>query len=149
MAEEKLILNKHVVLNLRARTKDGAIREMCGILGDHSSVKDAKRLLQDVMRRENQESTYVGNNVAIPHAMSPGVTGIRVGFGRSIKGIPIRTRGKETKIHFVVLIVFSAQQVNNYLRVLSYLSTHLHDRSTRKRLLECETGQDILAILTP
>ena len=149
MAQAKLILNKHVIAELEALSKSGAINELWRSLKAHRGVRDPKRLLADVLKREGHASTVIGYGVAVPHAMTTAVSGLLVCFGRSTKGIPTRWHGRATKIHFFLFIAFSATQVNNYLRALAHLTRRLHDASIRRKLLKAKTSRELLDLLTP
>ena len=74
------------VIDLQARTKDAALRELVGTLRGVQEVPDADAVLGAVMDREKVLSTGIGLGVAVPHAKIVGVTEFVLAYGRSREG---------------------------------------------------------------
>src|SRR5438093_652773 len=86
-----LLSKSMVVMDLKARDKKGAIREVVQRLVHQGKVpdEDAKKVERQVHKREGQGSTGIGKGLAIPHAKGcPQVEAIYGVFGRSMGGIP-------------------------------------------------------------
>ncbi|MEM7263860.1 MAG: PTS sugar transporter subunit IIA [Planctomycetota bacterium] len=94
-------------LDLKARTKDEAIRELIATLVsggqiEESSTADAEAAVEE---REQQGSTGIGRGLAIPHAKScsflSGIVGV---FGRSAEGIEYNSvDGEPVRVLFLIL----------------------------------------------
>jgi PTS system fructose-specific IIC component len=73
-----------VRVRLDARDKESAIREMAGLLAGSGRVADVDELVRTALRREEQGTTGLGEEIAIPHAKTDAVTAPVVGFARSV-----------------------------------------------------------------
>jgi PTS system fructose-specific IIC component len=63
-----------VTVRLAADSKDDAIREMAAMLGRTGKVADAEALVAATFAREEQGTTGLGEEIAIPHAKTDAVT---------------------------------------------------------------------------
>ena len=75
-----------------------------------SNLKDA------VLLREETASTYVGHNLAVPHARAAGLEDSYIVAGISKNGIDWPT--ENTKAHTVILIGVPENKISEYLRLL-------------------------------
>jgi mannitol/fructose-specific phosphotransferase system IIA component (Ntr-type) len=84
-----------VKVRLAADSKDAAIREMAAMLAETGKVADPDELVRAAFAREEQGTTGLGEEIAIPHAKTDAVTdrgvravrgGRRVGFARRYEG---------------------------------------------------------------
>ena len=67
MADKKSIFNEdNIRLNASFATKEEAIRAAGQILVDNGYVKE--EYIDDMLKREEVVSTYIGNHIAIPTA---------------------------------------------------------------------------------
>lgn len=133
-----------VRLDLKARKKEDAVRELVGLLVDAGKLEgDAERYAGEVMEREKISSTGIGGGIAIPHRLIAGVSGIMMAIGRSDKGVPYDTvDGKPAHLIFMII---SAQGRNaEHLKILSKLSRLLNDRSFFEALMRAQSGEDVL-----
>ena len=76
-----------ICTDLRAKTKDEAIKEMVDLLYDAGVVTDKAVFTQVIYDREALSSTGMGMGFAIPHGRSEVVTGPRVAVGFSRDGL--------------------------------------------------------------
>lgn len=76
-----------VKVRLDAVGKEDAIREMAVLLARSGRVADVDELVATALRREEQGSTGLGEEIAIPHAKTDAVTAPVVGFARSAEGV--------------------------------------------------------------
>ncbi|MFE0911208.1 fructose-specific PTS transporter subunit EIIC [Streptomyces sp. NPDC058812] len=129
---------------LDAHDKEAAIREMAGLLASTGKVADVEELVRTALRREEQGTTGLGEEIAIPHAKTDAVTAPIVGFARSAEGIEWGSLdGTEAKLVFMISVPEAAAG-DEHLRILALLSRKLMDTDFRARL---QTAQDEAAIL--
>ncbi len=67
-----VLQEKHMTLDLRAETRDEALREIVATMRGATQVAEPEKFLGEVFAREEVHSTYMGNGVAFPHADGPG-----------------------------------------------------------------------------
>ena len=81
--------------DLRARTKDGVLKELAERLAKDPDVRDARLLLEMLKKRESLGTTAIGSGVAIPHGRTLAIPNIKLLFARSQKGIDFDAPDKE------------------------------------------------------
>ncbi|MFG2197056.1 fructose-specific PTS transporter subunit EIIC [Streptomyces sp. NPDC048639] len=152
LAGEHDVLSGHITAGtvaeqLAADTKDTAIRELAELLAESGKVADAEELVRAVFLREDQGTTGLGEEIAIPHAKTDAVTAPVVGFARSAEGIEWGSPdGTKARLLFMIAVP-EATAGDEHLRILALLSRKLMDTGFRERLVDAGGKQEILRIL--
>ncbi|MGW3571415.1 fructose-specific PTS transporter subunit EIIC [Streptomyces sp. NPDC000941] len=132
---------------LAADGKEAAIREMAELLATSGKVADAAELVRAALAREEQGTTGLGEEIAIPHAKTDAVTEPVVGFARSPEGIEWGALdGTKAKLVFMIAVPEAAAG-DEHLRILALLSRKLMSAEFRERLLEAADEAAILRVL--
>ncbi|WUG01941.1 fructose-specific PTS transporter subunit EIIC [Streptomyces sp. NBC_00467] len=136
-----------VKVRLKAGTKDAAIREMAAMLATTGKVTDLEALVAAAFAREDQGSTGLGDQIAIPHAKTDAVTAPVVGFARSAEGVEWGSLdGTQAKLIFMITVPEAAAG-DEHLRILAMLSRKLMDTGFRERLSAAPDEAAVLAVL--
>ncbi|MEU6078889.1 fructose-specific PTS transporter subunit EIIC [Streptomyces sp. NPDC047108] len=136
-----------VTEHLTADTKDSAIRELAELLAESGKVADREELVRAVFAREDQGTTGLGEEIAIPHAKTDAVTAPVVGFARSAEGIEWGSLdGTKARLVFMIAVPEAAAG-DEHLRILALLSRKLMDGGFRERLMAADGRQEILRVL--
>ncbi|GAA1500663.1 fructose-specific PTS transporter subunit EIIC [Streptomyces bangladeshensis] len=132
---------------LGAAEKEAAIREMAELLARSGRVADVAELVATALRREEQGSTGLGEEIAIPHAKTDAVTEPVVGFARSAEGVEWGSLdGTKARLIFMIAVPEAAAG-DEHLRILALLSRKLMDAGFRERLLAAPDERAVLAVL--
>ncbi len=131
---------------LAARTKEEALRELAGVIGEAAEVENPDRLLAAIFEREKIMSTGIGLGIAIPHAKIREVKDFIVALGKSDAGLEFNSLDGRP-VHFVVMIAGPDNQQERYLQLLARITLKLKDAMVRRRLEEAQTSGEILAAL--
>ncbi|MFD7507680.1 fructose-specific PTS transporter subunit EIIC [Streptomyces sp. NPDC059850] len=132
---------------LAADCKDEAIREMAALLAASGKVADAAELVRVAFAREDQGTTGLGEEIAIPHAKTDAVTAPVVGFARSAEGIEWGAPdGTKARLVFMIAVPEAAAG-DEHLRILALLSRKLMVAEFRERLVGAEDVGAILGVL--
>lgn len=131
------------VMQMAARTRKEALRELADALAQRTQEISGTDLLDLLMEREKLGSTAMGDGIAIPHARSDALDHIVLGFGRSREGIQFESVDGEPT-HLFFLLVAPKQEGSAHLLTLARLSRVLSDERFRQRLLEVEDVDDLL-----
>ncbi|MGP3976544.1 fructose-specific PTS transporter subunit EIIC [Streptomyces sp. 8N114] len=132
---------------LSAVDKDAGIREMAALLERSGKVADSAALVQAALAREEQGTTGLGEEIAIPHAKTDAVTAPVVGFARSAEGIEWGALdGTKARLVFMIAVPEAAAG-DEHLRILALLSRKLMDPAFRTRLLEAPDKEAVLDAL--
>lgn len=146
----KTVLRKGAYrLELRGNTKQEIIHEMVDMLVDGGQIKAEHRapVLKAILDREKKMSTGVQHGVAIPHGkadeMDDLVTAVAlkkdgIDFG-SLDGLPSR---------IFVMTVSSVLRTGPHLQYLAEVSKLLNVPSVRERILNAQSVDELLGILT-
>lgn len=141
------LTERTVKVRLDAREKEAAIREMVGLLARSGKVADADELVRTALRREEQGTTGLGEEIAIPHAKTDAVTAPVVGFARSVEGVEWGSMdGTKARLVFMIAVPEAAAG-DEHLRILALLSRKLMDAGFRDRLLAAPDESAVLGVL--
>ena len=135
-----------VTLDIAAREKEDVITELVKLLYDAGRLDGVERYVEEVLAREKISSTGIGQGIALPHRLVTGVNEIMIAVGRSAKGIPFDSVDNKPA-HLVFLIIGPQGRNNEYLKVLSRLSSHLNDRSFFEALMRVEEPEDVILLV--
>ncbi|MFQ3562935.1 fructose-specific PTS transporter subunit EIIC [Streptomyces gramineus] len=137
-----------VAVRLEAGGKEEAIREMAGLLARSGRVADAGELVASALRREEQGTTGLGEEIAVPHAKTDAVTAPVVGFARSAEGVEWDSPdGTKARLVFMIAVPEAAAG-DEHLRILALLSRRLMDAGFRERLLAAPDERALLGVLS-
>lgn len=128
--------------NLKAATKEEAIRELCQTAAGQQSILNAEDIFYGVMERESSFSTALEQGVAIPHARIANLDRPIIVFGRSLPGIDWNTPdGKLTRFIFLILTPDDMDVVQ--VQILAHLAQGMSDEKVRTALATGANGLDI------
>lgn len=150
-AEEEVLsgylTEQTVKVQLDSTEKDSAIREMANLLAATGKVNDVEELVRTALRREEQGTTGLGEEIAIPHAKTDAVTSPVVGFARSAEGIEWGALdGTKAKLIFMISVPEAAAG-DEHLRILALLSRKLMDTGFRERLTAAPDEAAVIEVL--
>lgn len=145
MTLRELFTSQSVELNLKAETKDEALKELIELLGLDS--KSEGILFKTLKRRENLGSTGIGKGIAIPHCRSLVVNELRLAYGRKEEGLDFQAID-DAPVHNFFLIVAPPLEVSNqYLPVLGKIAQFAKDPDIPDVLASLESPEDFLKLL--
>ncbi len=139
------ITESSVIVDLKARDKEGALKEIVDTLKNRGVLRGEAPYLEALVEREKLCSTGIGRGVAIPHAKLKGIDAILVSFARSKEGVDFEALDKKP-VHFFFTIFTPEDVPEEYLVLLARISRIAKDEEFRKAVLEAETPQDIIKI---
>ncbi|MHC4939193.1 MAG: PTS sugar transporter subunit IIA [Planctomycetota bacterium] len=131
---------------LEASDKEGALREIAGLVMDLPEVEDGERLLEAIFEREEIMSTGIGLGIAIPHAKIPEVKEFVVALGKTSRGIEFNSLDGQP-VEVIVLIAGPDDQQERYLQLLARITLKLKDATVRRQIAAAGDVDAILAAL--
>ena len=136
---------RSIQLDMVAKTKDEALRELVGYL--NIDRKSREILFKMLKRREKLGSTGVGRGIAIPHCRSLVIKRLRVAFGRKPEGLDFDAIDGQP-VHYIFLIVAPPIEVSNqYLPVLGKIAQFSKGSGAPSALAEVETASEFMDLL--
>ncbi|MDA2452341.1 PTS fructose transporter subunit IIABC [Bacillus cereus] len=132
---------------LKGETRDDIIDEMIQKLKQVGALHSVTEFKQAIMNREQESTTGIGINIAIPHGKSATVRKPSVVFGIKQSGIDWNSLdGTEAKLIFMIAVP-KENEGNEHLKILQMLSRKLMDDSYRERLLSVQTKAEAYKLL--
>jgi len=142
----ELIKNDTIILELESIKKEDVLDELINKLDEAGRLNDKQEYKKEILKRESEGTTGIGEGVAIPHAKTSAVKTPSIAFGRSKDGIDFDSLDGEPT-HLFFMIAASKGAHNDHLKTLQKLSTFLMDENFRKELLIADTKKEILDII--
>lgn len=141
-----LISKDSIDLKVEASSKEEILKKAVELMNQNGNIIHKDEYLKLVMKREEESSTGIGEEIAIPHGKgdsisAPGLAAMVIPNGVDFKSLD----GKPVKLLF--LIAAPNTKDNVHLEVLSRLSTLLMDEKFRKQLLEAKSKEEFLTMI--
>jgi len=135
----KFLTADRIILDLSADTKEDAIRQLVKKISSGRAASGLPLNEEDtfraVMERENQQTTGIGNGLAVPHARIEGWRELSLVFGLSRKGIDFDSLDGQP-VNFIVLLISSHEEPYIILQVMSVLIRVLVEEGYGKRIFD-------------
>lgn len=143
-----MLIDKDLIsLDLVAKEKVEVITSLAASALRADKISSLEGFIEDVLEREKNYSTGIGEGIAIPHAKSKYVKEAVILFGKLRENIDWDSiDGKPVEVVF--LFGVPEENVNNlHLKLLSQLSRKLMDEDFIKLLKNSKTEDEILEAL--
>jgi nitrogen PTS system EIIA component len=141
------LLDKNAILpDMAATTKLAVLEELAATLVPGTDGLDLDTVVEVLMERERLGSTGIGDNVAIPHGKLTNLSGLKLAFGRSLKGVNFDSMdGKPSHLFFLLLAPVNSAGL--HLKALAKISRMLMSAAFRENLMQAAQGRDIYQLL--
>lgn len=134
-------------VNVAGSTRDEVIDEMIQKLDSTGAISSISDFKQAILSREQESSTGIGMNIAIPHGKSDAVKKTSVVFGLKSDGVDWKSLdGTDAKLIFMIAVPKESEG-NEHLKILQMLSRKLMDESFREQLLSIKTKEEAYQLL--
>ena len=144
------VVPEAIISELRARTKEEAVREMVDALYVARCVGEADRedVVKAILHREQLGTTGFGDmGVAFPEARHPSVGRMLGTIARSRGGVEFDAMGGGL-VHILFLVVSPPNRPADFLRAEEMISwLLLHNDDFRDRLHRAETREEIVGLI--
>ena len=141
-----LLSPETIRLELQARDKVPALREVAELLAQNKCVGNFEAFFNEIPQREQVSNTALGHDVAIPHARTDQCSDILIAVGRSRDGIDFEAKDGQP-VRLIFLIGTPKQMVTDYLRVVGTLARLLRQDDLRQQLLDAPDAAAFIKII--
>lgn len=139
--DDSLLRKENVFLNQEFANKEEAIRFAGRVLVDSGYVEES--YIEAMIERDNMTSTFMGNDVAIPHGteeakkavLKSGFTVLQVPQGVDFDGEKVR------------LIFGIAGKDGTHLEILSGIAITCSDMANIEKMVKAETAEELMELL--
>ncbi|MHC4938804.1 MAG: PTS sugar transporter subunit IIA [Planctomycetota bacterium] len=148
MALHEYCIPGAILPELEAADKEDAIRQMVDALVSAKALtaKKADAIGKEIIERERQATTGIGNGVGIPHARSDNVDKIILTFGRVDTGIDYAAVDGE-RVRVLVLLVSPKDATDEHLAAMKSIVGIIRDGYQCKRLIGCRSAESFVDLL--
>lgn len=129
-------------INLQVQGADRitALQEVAGQLKGHPEVSNYEGFYDELLAREALDTTYLGNEIALPHARTQHVDKIVLAVGRSDQGVQFQDSDQSVRLMFVLGTPKS--NPTDYLMCVSSLCKVLNNSANREALMNAATPEE-------
>jgi fructose PTS system EIIBC or EIIC component len=134
-------------VDLDGSTRDDVIDEMIHMLKQTGSITSSMSFKEAIINREEESTTGIGMNIAIPHGKSEAVNKPSVVFGIKKDGVDWNSLdGSKAKLIFMIAVPKESEG-NEHLKILQLLSRQLMDEEYREKLLNVKSREEAFVLL--
>ena len=135
-----------IIPDLAATDKRAALEELAATLVPGNEGLELDTVVEVLLERESLGSTGIGDNIAIPHGKLATLSGLKLAFGRSLKGVDFHSMdGKPAHLFFLLLAPINSAGL--HLKALAKISRMLMNPSFRESLMQASQQQEIFQLL--
>ena len=146
MAFEKYLAIPTVV-DLESDDKVEALRELAGAICKALDLRKPKVLADEILRREEAASTFIGQGLALPQARGPIKAEFAVAVGRSRRGIEYNA-ARGALAHVIVLLVSRGNaDKERQLQLLAELADFFKADAMREALMAPGESIDVRSVV--
>jgi len=127
------------IVDLDYDEKDDALEQLVRRLCRKLKIKDHRPILDDILKREETASTFIGSGIAIPQAEVEIEEDFAVIVGRSVEGVNYDA-ARNAKVHIVALVVANSTRIDEEQQIefLAKMSTFFKDELVNDLLIKDE-----------
>lgn len=140
-----VIVEQGVILDLKGPDRAAVFNELLGALEAAGRLKNRKKCYDDIVRRERQLGTAIGEGVAIPHACTEGVAQPMLAIGRCAAGIEFDSLDPQP-VKLVFLLLCPKAAASLALVVMGRLAEILATTGAIPSLLAATSAADVLSV---
>lgn len=146
MKLSEIVSPETILPEMTGRTADEVLKEFCRAIVVAGKYYSSEALYDRLYEREQQESTGIGNGLAIPHCKIENLSQAILAIGYSPHGVDFHALdGKPT--HFFFMVVSPSNASVLHLRILAAVSRLLKSPNFLTELQEHPGKEEILALI--
>ena len=137
----KIITEEQICLNLKGTSKHEVIGELSQLLYDNALISDIAEFTKDVLFRESEGITGLGDGIAIPHGKSAIV------IGKCHSPVVWESLDNQPVELIIMFAVKNVDATTLHIKLLQQVAAILADEDKIKQLKASQTKQEIMALL--
>ena len=141
-----LLQPEMILLDLQAREKLPALRELVTALQHHPALPRPEAFFRELLARERNTNTALGNGLAMPHARTELCDDIVIAAGRSSAGIDYAAPDGQP-VRLLFMLGSPQGQLTRYHQLIVGLARMLNRTANRDRLLAATDAADFIRVM--
>lgn len=135
-----------IYIDLDAKNKDEVIKKLSSTLHSKGNIDNLDEFINAVYERESIGETGMGNQIAIPHGLTPAVKKASVAIAKLKNSVEWESLDDEP-VKLVFLIAASTDELEKtHLQMLSQLAAVLAYKEHINGLIKCENADEFLQL---
>lgn len=134
------------VLELNSGEKTDALSELATAACKVLAIESTKEVIDEMLKREENSSTFVGQGVALPQTKAPLESEFAIVVGRSTLGIPYDAARNALAQIIILLIARQDADPNSQITVLSELAAAFKSEQAREQILNAQSPISLIEI---
>jgi len=137
-----------ILCNMEVGDKEDAVRQLVAALGQSKAIPKTKvtAIRKEVIERERQATTGIGNGVGVPHARSDHAKNLCLAIGRIPEGIDYGAVDGE-RVRVMLMLVSPKNATEEHLAVMKAIVRIVRDPYQCKRLHGCRSIESFLDLI--
>lgn len=145
---KEVISQDLIIEDLNVETKGEALRALVKLLDTQGYLNDPEEFLTDVLLREEEGVTGLGDGIAIPHGKSDGVKKTVIAIGKNKKGLDWGSLDDEVVEVIILFAVKKTDETTLHIKMLQKVAILLADEELLRKLRNATTNLEIYELLT-
>ncbi len=141
----QLLSSERIVIWNEPIRKEAVLRRLVETIGQGDGDRDPAKLLNAILEREEQGSTFFNEGAAFPHARIDGLTSSIVSLGLTRQGVS--DAPTEKPVELVFLILSPAENADEQIKIWALASQGSQNRHFRQNLQSCRTPEEVMAAI--
>jgi diadenylate cyclase len=149
MSFEQYLISPSVI-ELKSDEKGEAFRELSTVICKTLDIRKQKQIVDDIEKREEAASTFVGQGVALPQARGPIKDDFAIVVGRSLTGIKYEA-ARGALAHIIILLISrddDEESGGRQLQILAELADFFKSETVQQEILSFEGPSDLRKIIS-
>jgi len=141
-----LVVEKIVKTPLESKDKPDVLRELVHMLKEAGEIDDFDAVLKAVQDREDKLSTGLEKGIAVPHAKTDSVSGLKLAIGIAPQGIDFDSMDREPSKLFFLLLA-PPGQAGLHVEALAEIAKRAQSTSFCEALVRAESAQEVAELM--
>ncbi len=135
------------VIDLKETEKTDALTELVQILCKIEGIKKRKPIIDDMLKREESASTFIGQGLAIPYTKGPIQDDFSIVVGRNLHGINYdAARGAQA--HIIVLVMAKNPEHASQIELRQEIASFFKSEAIKEKVLSPEGIIDVIELVS-
>ena len=142
----EVLMEENVNLDLNAGTKEEVFTQMTRMLYENGVIREEQPFIDELVHREAEGVTGIGDGIAIPHGRSAVVNRSVIAIGRTRTDVSWETFD-DKPVRCIIMFAIRDVDMSQHIMLLSHVAQLLLDKDVIDTLHHARTVEEIVNIL--
>ena len=142
----EVLMEENVNLELEARTKEEVFTQMTRMLYENGAIREEQPFIDELVHREAEGVTGIGEGIAIPHGRSAVVNRSVIAIGRTRADVSWETFD-DKPVRCIIMFAIRDVDMSQHIMLLSHVAQLLLDKDVIDTLNHAHTVEEIVTVL--